>query len=518
MTRILTADDRSENNYLMRALLEGSGYRVDVASDGAQALAIARRTPPDLIISDILMPVMDGFQLCRECKADVQLREIPFIFYTATYTDPKDRAFALDLGADAFAVKPLESDALLRLVRTHLGRRAAALALPVADDEAVVLRQYNAVLIHKLEQKVDQLETAELRAQRSQERLALALEGAEAGIWDWDLASGRIIWNDQHATLFGLRAEQFDGSYDAFRRCVHPDDVAAIEEKVAAARALHRDYLHEFRVVWPDGSVHWIAGRGRFFYDADGAAQRMNGVVFDITERKQVEESLRESRAHLEALARRLLDVQESERRAIARELHDEIGGVLTAVKLNLHSLRGQGAGGAGDAALADSLELVDGAIQSVRSLSLDLRPSMLDDLGLIPTLKWYCQRQAGRSGVAIDLALEAIDLKAAPHLESACFRIVQEGVTNALRHSGAGRIRVALRRDDGRFAIEIVDDGRGYDVALARQRGVQGESSGLLGIEERARLLGGRLAIASSPGAGARIRVEFALPDDGSA
>lgn len=228
--------------------------------------------------------------------------------------------------------------------------------------------------------------------------------------------------------------------------------------------------------------------------------------------------TLRENQARLGALTRRLLEAQETERRSIARELHDEVGGVLTAVKLNLLSLQGKRAGAAGQAAFTDSLALVDGAIQTVRSLSLALRPAVLDDLGLIPALKWYCERQAQRAGIAIELSLDAIDLKSAPQLEIACFRIVQESVTNALRHARARCIQVALRRADDGFELEIADNGGGFEVAAARRKGHSGENSGLLGMEERTKLLGGRLTIDSTPGAGARVRVQFAVPEGGFA
>lgn len=251
--------------------------------------------------------------------------------------------------------------------------------------------------------------------------------------------------------------------------------------------------------------------------DAAGGARWFN-MVQDITEQKRAAAALRESSARLNVLTRRLLEVQETERRFLARELHDEVGGTLTAVKLNPQSLDRARSGGSGKAAIADGLALVDGAIQAVRALSLDLRPAVLDDLGLIPALRWYCERQAQRAGIPIELALEAIDLKSAPQMKSACFRIVQEAVTNALRHVNARCIQVALRRSDGSFVLEIADDGGGFDAAAARKRSLAGESSGLLGMEERAQLLGGRLIIDAAPGAGTRARAEFAVPEGGFA
>ena len=176
MSRILIVDDNDENLYLLRTLLRGHDYDVEEACHGAEALARARQTPPDLVISDILMPVMDGFALCREWKKDERLKAIPFIFYTATYTHDSDRDFALGLGAARFIVKPEEPDALMANIRDTLKRTKsppAARAEATADaptrtltgetpgqDESVFLKQYNAALIRKLESKMEQLERA----------------------------------------------------------------------------------------------------------------------------------------------------------------------------------------------------------------------------------------------------------------------------------------------------------------------------------------------------------------------
>jgi two-component system sensor histidine kinase UhpB len=352
----------------------------------------------------------------------------------------------------------------------------------------------------------------------SSERLRLAVQASNVGLWDRDLRSNRVVYSREWKAQLGHEEHEIGDEYGEWERRVHPEDLAPTLERIQRYLARPEGaHEAEFRMRHKNGTWHWIYARGEVFRDSDGKPERMMGCHVDITERKRAEEALRESRARLEALTRRLLEVQETERRSIARELHDEVGGVLTAVKLNLQSLRRPRTGDAAEAALADGLALVDGAIQSVRSLSLDLRPAVLDDLGLIPALKSYCERQAQRAGIPIELALDAIDVKPAPQLESACFRIVQESVTNALRHANARRIQIALHRVDASFSLEIADDGDGFDVAAARKRGFAGASIGLLGMEERANLLGGRLSIDSAPGAGVRVRVEFSMPEEGS-
>jgi PAS domain S-box-containing protein/putative nucleotidyltransferase with HDIG domain len=187
---ILIVDDREDNLYLLRALLEGHGYEVVSAANGAQALEAARRRPPSLVISDILMPVMDGFALCRVWKQDEQLKAIPFVFYTATYTDEQDREFALSLGAELFVVKPAEPDALMGVVREAIklvghppaqqlptGPRPESTGPPEAPEgERDYLQHYNATLVRKLESKMEQLERANAELARDLQTITSAEE------------------------------------------------------------------------------------------------------------------------------------------------------------------------------------------------------------------------------------------------------------------------------------------------------------------------------------------------------
>lgn len=168
MQRVLIVDDIVENRYLLEVLLKGNGFQICSAANGAEALALLRETPFDLIVSDILMPVMDGYTLCRECKGDERLRRIPFMFYTATYTDKKDRELALSLGAERFVIKPQEPGALMAAIRQTLddSRDAGMPAAEEAPGDERLLREYNEVLFHKLEKKMADLEEANRELQR----------------------------------------------------------------------------------------------------------------------------------------------------------------------------------------------------------------------------------------------------------------------------------------------------------------------------------------------------------------
>jgi PAS domain S-box-containing protein len=274
--------------------------------------------------------------------------------------------------------------------------------------------------------------------------------------------------------------------------------------------ALH---AYEFQLVLPEGppprTILINAGPLR------DAAGNFTGAVltgFDITERKSAERRLAEYSARLGTLSRRVLTVQEEERRAIARELHDELGQVLTAVRLNLQTLRRR----ARDPELApvfeDGLKLLETAIAEVRTLSARLRPTILDDLGLEAALRSHLERRSVRAELELDTDISLPQPRLDPAVETACFRIVQEAMTNAVRHARARRLAVALRVEDGALVLSVRDDGEGFDLAAAARRAARGESAGLSGMEERAQLAGGRLEMYTAPGCGTEVRALFPL------
>lgn len=217
-------------------------------------------------------------------------------------------------------------------------------------------------------------------------------------------------------------------------------------------------------------------------------------------------------REELQSLSRRLLEIQENERRHIARELHDEIGQALTAVQMNIEALKQSPQGRRIGARLDESVELIDRVLQQVRDLSLDLRPSMLDDLGLVSALVWYAQRHSERPGLEVQLAFDPIQARLPSNVETACFRITQEAMTNILRHSQATLVRIELRLQGQELELTIRDNGRGFDVRSARSRAVGGGSMGLLSMEERAELLGGRLTIESKEGEGTLVKATLPI------
>lgn len=231
-----------------------------------------------------------------------------------------------------------------------------------------------------------------------------------------------------------------------------------------------------------------------------------DALGFEIDARQRLLEEVRAGRQRLQALSQQLLAAQEAERRHIARELHDEIGQALTAIKIHLQTTQRLPEGRPLAGRLDESIDIVDQVLQQVRSLSLDLRPSMLDDLGLVATLRWYVARLAQRADLEADLEMEP-DLGRLPaEVETICFRVAQEALTNVMRHAQAQHVQVQVRRADGDLFLSVQDDGQGFDVAARRQHALSGGSAGLLGMQERVILAGGRFEIVSAAGRGTRV------------
>jgi signal transduction histidine kinase len=223
--------------------------------------------------------------------------------------------------------------------------------------------------------------------------------------------------------------------------------------------------------------------------------------------RRRAELALREAHERMQALSQQLMEVQESERRRLALDLHDEIGQALTVVKMNLQTI--QRCADTSDIAvlLRDSSSVIDQTLQYVRDLSLELRPSLLDDLGLVPAVRWYLSRQAERAGWKVDVQADEF-LSPPQSVAIACFRVIQEAVTNIIRHSNASSVTVSLRQQEDDFLLLIRDNGRGFEVQKALAEASRGQSMGLLGMQERIRFLNGSLSIDSNPGQGTEIRV----------
>ena len=250
-----------------------------------------------------------------------------------------------------------------------------------------------------------------------------------------------------------------------------------------------------------------------FWREVDGCQSGEMGMLTQVTnavaiavEKGRLFEQVSAGRERLAALSQRLIEVQEIERQHLARELHDEFGQVLTALKLNLDGIDRMPAP-TGQARLRNARQHLDDLLARVRDLSLDLRPPMLDELGLLSALLWLVDRYSHQSNIQMHIEHDGLDRRFAPEIETGAYRIVQEALTNVARHAGVTQATVRLWVEDRTLTIQIVDTGKGFDPALASADGARG---GVLGMRERARLLGGNLTVESTPGGGTSVTAEL--------
>ena len=363
--------------------------------------------------------------------------------------------------------------------------------------------------------------------------LAMAIEGAQFGIWDWDILTNELYWSERRKAMSGLPADA-EITYEIGTATVHPDDRQRIEDAIAHAREMKTDGQQEFRTVWPDGTVRWLHGRGRVFKDRDGNPIRYTGITIDVTEQREAEEALRRFNAELESLVRErteviqmtmqelraemaerrrleqeILSIGEREQARIGQDLHDDLGQRLVGLSLLIQLLSGKLAVESHPAA-ADATRmksLVSECLATTRNLAKSLYPVELERGGLILSLQDLAQRTEMMAGIVCTVSTGdafRFEKSAEIHL----YRIVQESVANALKHGKARHIAITCTAKDGVSTLAVTDDGTGF----APQEGMKWEGMGLHLFEYRARLIGATIEVARGETGGCRVRC--LLPD----
>jgi PAS domain S-box-containing protein len=496
---ILVLDDDAVNRQFLTTLLGYEEYRLLEASRAAEALTLAHAERPDLIISDVLMPQMDGYEFVRQLRNDPHVSATRVIFYTAAYNEQEARALAEACGVARVLAKPEEPQAILDAVRSVLGIEIQDGSTAPPDQ---FQREHTRLLTDKLFEKVSQLEATNVSLRASEAQYRSLFEASPLPGWIIDPESFAFLAvNNAAVQHYGYSGEEFLGMTTLDLHA--PGEAARFILAVTAGRnevvTRTGPWTHRLK----DGTLIEAATFSQLINFGSRPARLI--LAEDVTERHRNEKKLRESEQQLRELAGRLQDVREEERTRVARHLHDELGQALTALKMNSAWVL---------ARLPDvqpnvtqmiqaSMDLVDETIVTVRRLSTELRPGILD-LGLSAAIEWQAEEFQARSDAAciVDIYtdMDLLDAKSATEV----FRIFQEILTNIARHSGATQVDVSLRREADELVLEIHDNGKGITDGEINSR----HALGVLGMRERAALIQGAVFFTGGPGRGTTVQV----------
>jgi two-component system sensor histidine kinase UhpB len=476
--RLLLLEDAPADAELALAALGEAGFECEAqVADGREAFErLFRPERYDLVIADYSLPGYTGLDaLAQVRRADALL---PFILLSGALGE--ERAVdALRAGATDFVLK----GNLVRLAST----------VSRALEESRVHRQHLATQ--------QALELSERRYR------AIVEDQSELIIRMLPDSTATFV-NRAYCRYFGMQQDQVLGR--SVLDSMTPENREALRANLARvspqAPAFERDAL----VRDAAGAERWMHWSGRGIFDGRGALAEIQSVGRDVTELRRAMDLLATARERLQRLSRRLLEVQEAERKHLARELHDDIGQGLTALKLNLEALQRGRDGAALAARVQEALETTRHTIERVRQLSLNLRPLQLDDLGLAAALRSHLDRQAALGRFAPHFEMQEVPARMPAEVETACFRVAQEAINNIVRHAKAGNVWLRLSVTGERLALSVRDDGAGFDVEAAHRRAASGASLGVVSMEERVALAGGSFQIQSAPGQGTVVVASF--------
>ncbi len=465
--KLLVVDDSRLEREMFSSALGEHGFAVDCVADGDAALRSIENQRPDLVLLDLQMPGMDGFQTLERIRGKFNHLQLPVIILTAS-EDSESIVRALESGANDYVTKAAGNSVMVARVRSQLA---------IAEAEGVV-RQSQSELTATMDAVQDLILVVD--KQRQIRRCNLAVSECLGLTFD------RILGEPIDRFFPDLRPPDADVGYDEFDY--------GLDEVEYGVAAYYVDDIH--------GGAYVL-------------------VLRDVTAQRTAEYSLRAAHAGLELrvaerttdlrkLAAHQEEVRETERQAIARELHDEFGQMLTAIKIDLAWLKKQVAsvGIEADETVTNLMMLVDGMVSRVQQIATDLRPSVLDELGVVEAVRWLMTTWEERAGLKASLIVDPPELSTSRHGAITVFRIVQESLTNVVRHANATQVDVTLARLDTDLMITVMDDGVGPDQ---EPPGFE-PGFGIIGMRQRAEAVGGAFSIEAASTGGTVVRVQIPI------
>jgi PAS domain S-box-containing protein len=357
------------------------------------------------------------------------------------------------------------------------------------------------------------------RLEEHKVQLADAQKIAHVGSWTWFPDTNEVRWSDEMARIYGYDPDAFDNKYAPFANHLHPEDRPLMVNRIEKALEEKSSFAVEHRIIRSDGKERILLGRGKVITDEDDEIVKMIGTGQDITEQKRTEQQLRDYSNRLRNLSAKIENAREEERIRISRQVHDELGQMLTVLKMDVSMLRGEIENEVSDEILeyfnqqaSKVLDRINVIIKSVQRITTELRPEVLDDLGLEEAIDWQASEFEKRTDININFNSQInqnnfLDDDKATTL----FRIFQETLTNVARHAEASQVEIELTKQDGNLYLVISDDG----VGITEEQKNASSSLGIIGMRERTQFLGGDVSIEGADGKGTTVTLQLPLNRD---
>ncbi|HEY1676506.1 MAG TPA: PAS domain-containing protein [Candidatus Sulfotelmatobacter sp.] len=502
---ILMVDDQPGKLLSYEAILGDLGENLIKASSAKEALEKLLKTDVAAVLMDVSMPEIDGFELAEIIRQHPRFQKTAIIFVSAVHLTDIDRLKGYQHGAVDYLSVPVVPEVLRAKVRVfaELHRKNRQL-----ERLNVELEQRVAERTQELEHKAIALQKLNSDLAQSNQEMDAIFETAPDIIFSRQADGTRDYLSKRFYEYTGAPAGSAIGF--GWLEYLHPDDKEGSMEQWMQCVKSGESYESEYRIRGVDSQYRWFRARAVPVRDANGGILKWYGTCSDIHDSKMLEQSIRDNAIQLEKLvdnrttelrrlSGRLMTLQDEERRRIAREIHDGLGQELAAGKMILDGILAKHPSPSVSQAAMDASQLVDRAIQQVRTISHLLHPPLLDEVGLVSALRWFLEGLSGRSGIAVGLEVEPPDLRRLrPDLETAIFRIVQEALTNMFRHSGARNGCVRLLERDGHITITVQDDGKGIEERVVELH-PESVGVGIGGMRQRVAELGGTLRLANA-------------------
>jgi PAS domain S-box-containing protein len=502
---ILMVDDQQGKLLSYEAILAELGENLIKATSAKEALEKLLKNDVAVVLMDVSMPEIDGFELAEIIRQHPRFQKTAIIFVSAVHLTDLDRLKGYQHGAVDYLSVPIVPEVLRAKVKVFAELHRRKLQLERLNNE---LEERVADRTLELEQKALALQQLNSDLAQKNQELDAIVHTAPDIIFSRQPDGARDYISSRFYEYTGAPPGSAVGL--GWLEYVHPEDKERTLSHWMRCVQSGEGYESEYRLRGAERQYRWFRARALPLRDSQGSIVKWYGTCSDIHDSKLLEQSIRDSAIELEhmvdvrtaelrRLSSRLMTMQDEERRRIAREIHDGLGQELAAAKMILDGILSKDSSPSMRQASADASQLVDRAIQQVRTISHLLHPPLLDEVGLVSALHWYLEGLSERSGIGIHLAVDPPDLgRLRSELETAIFRIIQEALTNMFRHSGARNGQVSLTEGEGRIMVTVRDDGKGIEEQVIQLR-PDSVGVGIGGMRQRVSELGGSLRLANA-------------------